>query len=132
MQAEMPFYEGAEDALKAAVQALGGTKTVGPLLWPDKGVDNSSRYLHDCLNPSRSEKLDINQVIFILNLAKQAGAHSPFFWLANEIGYDAKPITKAEEVDRLTAVVEQASKTLSGAVAALERIQKGQSIKAVA
>ena len=42
MQVEMPFYESPEDALKAAVQALGGSKSVGPMLWPDKGVDASA------------------------------------------------------------------------------------------
>jgi hypothetical protein len=46
------------------------------------------------------------------------------------LGYDARPITPAEEVDRLTAVVESASKTLAGAVAALERIQKTSHIRA--
>lgn len=124
MQSELPFFESPEDALRSAVQALGGAKRVGALLWPDKGIDNAGRLLLDCLNSSRAEKLEITQVMRVLSLAKDAGCHGPFAWLAGEIGYEARPITKAEEVDRLTSVVEQSSKTLAAAVAALERMQR--------
>jgi hypothetical protein len=123
MQAEMPFYEGPEDALKDAVRGLGGSKVVGPMLWPDKGIEASSRLLHDCLNPSRSEKLDISQIMLVLGKAKEIGIHSPFNFIAGEIGYEAKPITRAEEVDRLTSVIEQASKNLANALATLERVK---------
>lgn len=131
MQTELPFFDSPEDALKAAVQALGGAKAVGHQLWPDKGVDASARLLLDCLNPSRSEKLELSQIMRILALAHQQGYHTAAFWFTNQIGYDARPITPAEEVDRLTAVVETASKTLAGAVAALERIQKTGNVRAV-
>lgn len=125
MQSELPFYEGPEDALRAAVQALGGAKRVGTMLWPDKGVDAASRLLLDCINPSRAEKLEATQIIRVFALAKEAGCHGPFAWFAGEVGYDVKPITKAEEVDRLTTVVEQSTKTLAAALTALERIQTG-------
>ncbi len=124
MQTELPFYEGPEDALRAAVQALGGAKKVGPMLWPDKSVDAASRLLLDCINTSRSEKLEFTQIIRIFSLAKEAGCHGPFAWVAGEIGYEAKPVTKAEEVDRLVSVIEQASKTQAAALAALERMQR--------
>lgn len=131
MQAEMPFYEGPEDALRAAVQALGGAKQIGTQLWPDKTPDAAGRLVQDCLNPSRAEKFDVTQVMFVLRKAKEAGVHGPFMWFAGEVGYDARPVTKAEEADRLTTVVEQASKTLAAAVAQLERIQRSQQIKVV-
>lgn len=124
MQAEMPFYEEAKDALKAAIQALGGTKVVGPMMWPDKDPMKAAALLSDCINPNRSEKLEITQIMLIFSMAKEAGVHGPFLWFSNEIGYEARPITKAEEIDHLTQVVEQSSKTLAAAVAALERIQK--------
>jgi hypothetical protein len=131
MQTELPFFDSPEDALKAAVQALGGAKTVGQQLWPDKTVDTAARLLLDCLNPSRAEKLELSQIMRILTLAHQEGYHTAAFWFTNQIGYDSRPITPAEEVDRLTAVVETASKTLAGAVAALERIQRTGNVRAV-
>lgn len=127
MQADLPFYESPEDALRAAVQALGGAKKVGAMLWPDKTIDNAGRLLLDCLNASRAEKLELTQVMRVLTLAKDAGFHSPFAWLAGEIGYDTKPVTRAEEVDRLALVIEQSSRTFAAAVASLERIQRVRS-----
>ncbi len=123
MQSEMPFFDSPEDALKAVIQQLGGIKKVGPKLFPDKTVDAAARYLLDCVNSDRSEKLALSQIMMLLRLAHEAGFHTAFAWLSGEIGYDIKPITRAEEVDRLTSVVEQSSKTLSAAVAALERIK---------
>lgn len=127
MQADLPFYEGPEDALLAAVEALGGAKQVGALLWPDKSPDGARTRLLDCLNPNRPERLDLSESMFILKRAKDGGHHSPFSWIAGEIGYDAKPIARAEEVDRLTSVVEQSSKTLAAALATLERLQRVRS-----
>lgn len=125
MQTDLPFYESPEDALRAAVQALGGAKKVGSMLWADKTVDNAARQLMDCMNAGRHENLELTQVMMILALAKEAGCHSPFAWMAGQIGYDVNPITKAEEVDRLTTVVEQSTKTLAAALQQLERIQSG-------
>jgi len=131
MQGEMPFFESPEQALEACVQHVGGAKAVGVMLWPDKTVDNARTYLLACLNADRPEKLSMSQMIMVFRLAKQAGYHAGFEFFAHECEYDARPITKAEEVDRLTSVVEQSSKTLSAALATLERIQRTQ-IKAVA
>jgi hypothetical protein len=128
MQAEMPFFEGPEDALRSAVQLLGGAKKVGAMIWPDKGIDAASRLLQDCLNPSRAEKLDVTQVMFIFSQAKASGHHAPFAWFCGEVGYDARPITKAEEADRLTTVIEQSSKTLASAMATLERLQRARAV----
>lgn len=124
MQADLPFYECAEDALKAAVDAMGGAKQVGALLWPDKTPDAARTRLLDCLNTHRPERLDLSESMFILKRAKEAGHHAPFAWLAAEVGYDAKPVAKAEEIDRLTTVIEQSSKTMAAALATLERLQR--------
>jgi len=122
MQAVMPFFESAEDALKTAITALGGTKQVGPLLWPDKSVEAAGRLLNDCLNPSRAEKLEITQVMFVLRQAKEAGCHEPFKWLAFEVGYEAKPVVHAEQVDKLTSVIEQSTMALTRALNQLEKL----------
>jgi len=131
MQVEMPFYECAEDALKGCIQALGGAKVVGAQLFPDKSIEAAREYLLASLNPNRNEKLSYTQMMWVFSKAKEAGFHGGFQWFASEIGYDIKPITRAEEVDRLTSVIEQASKTLSTAVAALERVQNRVEMRSV-
>ncbi len=122
MQAELPVFESIEDALKSAVYALGGTKKVGAMLWPDKGIDASYRLLNDCLNPLRAEKLDLSQVMYLLRSARDAGCYAPFQWVAAECGFDARPVTRAEEKDRATAALEAATKQLQAALASVERI----------
>lgn len=124
MQTEMPFFESPEDALRSAVMHLGGAKQVAGDLWPTKTPDQAARLLLDCLNESRPEKLELDQILVIFRRAREKGHHAPFAWFAGEAGYEAKPVTKAEEVDRLTTVVEQSSRTLAAAVAALERMQR--------
>ena len=128
MQSELPFYESPEQALTAAVQHLGGTKQVGALLWPDKTPDSARTRLLDCLNPSRAERLDLTEAMFILRKAKEAGFHAPFAWIAGDVGYEARAITKADEIDRVTNVVEATSKTLAAAVAALERLHRARAV----
>lgn len=125
MQIEMPFFECPEDALKSAVQALGGAKIVGPMIWPDKSVDAAARLLLDCLNTSRAEKLDVSQVILVFTRARAAGHHVPFMWFAQEVGYEAKPVTKEEEVDRLTFVIENSTKQLEAALSHLAKLRAG-------
>lgn len=124
MQVEMPFFDCPEDALRSAVQALGGAKQVGARLWPDKSPDNAGRLLLDCLNASRPEKLDLSQIIRVLSWAKESGTHAPMQWIASEIGYEARAVTKTEEMDRVTAVIESAAKTLAGGLATIERLQR--------
>lgn len=132
MQAEMPFYESPEAALKACVEALGGAKKVGCKLFPDKAVDNARDYLLACLNDGRAEKLGYSQILFIFREAKQAGFHGGWDYWSREAEYESRPITKAEEIDRVVTVVEQSTKTLASALQQLERIRaQGTTLKAV-
>lgn len=121
-QAEMPFFEGPEDAVRNAVQLLGGAKAVGARLWPDKSPDMAGRLLLDCLNGSRPEKLGLGQLLLVMRWAHEAGHHEPMQWLAAEAGYEARPVTRAEERDRLAQVVEQSTRALSAAIAQLQRL----------
>lgn len=131
MQTELPFYDTPEKALDACIQALGGSKRVGAKLFPEKSIESATTYLSNCVDSNRNEKLSLSHVMMLFKMAKDEGIHSPFIWFAGEAGYEAKPITRAEEVDRLTSVIEQASKTLSTAVAALERVQTRVEMRSV-
>ena len=124
MQADLPFYESPEEALRAAVQTLGGTKRVGAALWPDLSPENAGRRMNDCLSAARAERLTISQVMRVLTLAKEAGCHGPMQWICGEVGYEAKPVARAEELDRVAQVVEQSTKTLAAALVTLERLQR--------
>lgn len=124
MQAEMPFFETPEDALKACVQALGGAKVVGSRLFPDKAMENARDYLLACLNPDRPEKLGYSQVIWIFRASKEKGYHGGFDWWSAQCEYEARPVSTAEQADKIGSIIDQATKTLAWAIPKLEQIQK--------
>jgi hypothetical protein len=128
MQTEMPFFEGPEDALREAVRAIGGPKKVGPMLWPDKTPDAAARLLQDCLNAGRSEKLELSQVLFILRAARDAGFHAAFQFIGADVGYEVRPVTREEEVDRVTSIIETTSAQLATAIATLQRLQSARRV----
>ena len=117
MQAEMPIFDSPEDAVRGCAQALGGAKKVGPILWPDKPIEQATGLLLDCLNSDRPQKLSLSQTLFIFRLAKQVGFHAGFQWFALEAEYEVRPITPEEEKDRLaTAITEAALKLQAGSL----------------
>lgn len=124
MQGDLPIFDSAEDALRYAVQHLGGAKQIGPMLWPDKPADQAARQLLDCLNPDRPEKLAISQMMMILRKARDAGYHAAMQWMASELGYDVHPITQQEEVDRIATVLSEASRVMADGILKLERLQR--------
>lgn len=128
MQAAFPFFDAPEDALRAAVQAMGGAKQVGARIWPDKTPDAAGRLLLDCLNSARAEKLEIGQIMMILRESAALGHHEAMQWIAGQIGYETRHVPPAEEIDRLTSVIEQSSHTLAAALATLERLQRVRSV----
>lgn len=123
-QGEMPFFDSPEDALRAAVQLLGGAKQVGAKLWGELSPESAGRKLLDCLNTGRPERLTLGQSMRVLQWARDAGHHAPMLWICAEVGYEAKPLVRAEELDRLADVLEQSCKTMAATMATIERLQR--------
>ncbi len=121
--AEMPFYDCLEDALKSLVQRLGGAKAVGAALFPEKSPDSAARALLDCLNPERAEKLSAGQILLVLRMGHEAGIHDAKRYIDAETGYETVPVTRAEQEDRLVSVIDSASKTMRDAMQALARLK---------
>jgi hypothetical protein len=118
------FIESVYDALTSAVKVAGGPKHVGSLLFPGKPVDDARSMLLNALDPSRREKLDPEQVIYILRLARDAGYHDAKHWLDLELGYAATPPVDAnDQAAELARVIAGAGEQLRRATDALERLQ---------
>jgi len=84
------FYEDIFDALRTVVRALGGTKTVGAMLRPEKPVIEAQAWLSNCLDKNRPEKLDPEQFLMILRKGRETECHAAMHFLCSEAGY-AKP-----------------------------------------
>lgn len=118
------FVESVYDALRAIVNHIGGPKTVGAVLWPAKSVDDGRKLLLDCLNPDRNEKLDPDQVVMLLRLAREAGFHVAKHWLDAETGYlPSTPADPQEEQARLVSVIESAGVTMQRALETLDKMR---------
>jgi hypothetical protein len=116
------FYDDANDALRTVIQAMGGTKVVGCKLWPDKAPDAAARHLADCLNHAKAEKLSPDQLLLILRMGHGIGCHAGMQYLAQEAGYDVRPITPETERDRLADAVLEATRALKRATEIAERM----------
>lgn len=100
-QGTLAIYEDELEALRDAVRALGGTKTVGHDLRSDLAPDQAGHWLKDCLNADRREKLSLSQTMLVLRKARDAGYHGPMQYISGEIGYAVQPIEPADEAAEL-------------------------------
>lgn len=91
------FVETINEALREVIKQLGGAKKVGQKMRPEKTVDEAARWLLDCVNPDRRERLDPDQVLWLLQQAHAQGCHVAMRFIAAECGYEAKPLDPQDE-----------------------------------
>ncbi len=117
------FHESMNDALREVVQALGGNKAVGMKMRPEKGADVAGRWVSDCLNASRDERFDPDQVLWLLRAGREIGCHAAANYLMRESGYaDPTPIEPEDERARLQREFIAAAHAVSGIGERLSRL----------
>lgn len=123
MSAQIPlFVEDYNEAIRATVNALGGFKKVGSELKPDKPVDEAGRWLNDCCNPDKREKLAPAELAFIRRKARTEGVHILAAYEAREAGYaDPQPIEPEDERAALEREFVLASKAMTNLFARMDR-----------
>ena len=93
------LHEDWRDALRHLVKALGGMDAVGVDLWPGKTRHAAGAWLSDCLNPDRPAKLDLEDLLHLLKLARDRGVHLGVHFLCDELGYQRPaPVEPADAV----------------------------------
>lgn len=119
-------------ALVACVSAAGGSKRVGPMLWPEKsGEGAAQRHLINCLKDDRAERLTPDQVLFVMGLGRAAGCHVAMEYIANALGY--APPVPIEPKDELAELQRQAAATvesMANLVQRMEALQAGNRLYA--
>lgn len=78
----------------------GGSKVIGPIVFPKKG-DKAASWLDDCLNPDRSAKLDPEEFLHMLRLARERGFHGVMSYIGDNADYDVKPREPKDELASL-------------------------------
>lgn len=115
------------DALVECIKALGGSKHVGPLLWPEKTPEAAQRLLLDCMNDDRPARLTPEQVVFVLRLARERGVHVGMQFLCSELGYaDPVPVDPRDEAAELQRQYIEAARDMARIAERIERLSGAQ------
>lgn len=108
------FYEDVNEALKEVVNTLGGAKKVGPMLWPEKTVEQAHGLLLACFNAERRERLTPEQVVFLLKRGRDADCHVAMRYIAEECGYNMPlPVNPVERQAQLLEEFNRSVETLA-------------------
>ena len=125
MNQQKLWHEDIYEALGTDVQALGGNKVVGAKLWPEKSPDKAGEHLSNCLNRTRNEKLNPEQVIFIITEARKITSLASMTFISKTSNFkDPEPIEPESENARLQREFIQAAKVVEGIAKQIEYIQQ--------
>lgn len=124
------WHDTLEDAVRAAVDAVGGPKRVASQLWPAKSLADARRYLLHCLDESRAEKLSLGEVEMIGTWARACGCHVLMAYLAKTWGYSApQPVEPEDERAQLQRAYIQAVEQLTALAGRIEEVSKPRAVK---
>ena len=124
-QIEQLFYEDIYDAMRAAVQYLGGAKAVGPKLWPNKSDKQAWKDILDCLNRNNERKFDPEEVMAVFRFARDAGFHAGFHYVCDQIGYHKPgPVTAQEQAESIMERAAELARESRAVATQLERLHQ--------
>lgn len=112
------FVEDLNEAIRAAVNALGGPKVVGSVLKPERSPVDAGKWLSDCLNTEKRDRLDPHQLAYIRRAARAKGVHVLAAFEAQDAGYAPPQPINPEDEDA------QLRREFIAAVSALEELQQ--------
>lgn len=113
----MPFYESAEAATKAAIQASGlAPKAVAHALWKGKTQEAAATRLMNCLNDARDEKLTADEHIAI---AQIVGHYHYLYYNCAQLSHErprfiSPEAVAAEKQERFIALAKEMKALLGG------------------
>lgn len=117
------FVEDVYDALKAGVQFMGGAKLVASQLWPHKPIEQARKDLLDCLNRDNGRKFDVEEILGLLRMFRQAGYHGAKHWIDEDIGYEpSDPKDPEIERDRLAEALDRTTASFNEMSRAAKRL----------
>ncbi len=89
------------EAMRILIMRLGGPKKMGKKLWPEKPMEAAAILLNNCLNRERPEKLDLDQIDFLIGEGRKVGCHIVMQCFAVRHAYRVTAIELEDERIRL-------------------------------
>lgn len=115
-------YDSLNDALKAAIMALGGFKTVAGRMRPE--LDSSEDWLRHCLKGDRRERLTPEQAHWIMREARAIGFHGAMQYWSMAAGYEARPVDADKQKQALQETIAAGLERLNAQMAQLKQLQE--------
>ena len=113
------------DALAALVNVLGGAKTVGTTLWPEKAVATATSRADACTNPNKKEKFAPEELVRLFLGARGKNFHDSKNLFDYLVGYHpSAPISLQEEKEDLMRDIRRVQDELSADYKHLARIEQ--------
>lgn len=123
-QIQLPLNTGPEEALEAAVWALGGWQRAAAEVWPAGDPITGGRKLRNALDPERREQLSPAEIEQLVVAAARAGCLDYLARLAERCGCrPPEPVPPEEVRDRAMDAVMTAAITLREALDELRRFE---------
>lgn len=123
------WFDDIYAALRGFVSFSGGSKTIGPLVFPKKG-EKAASWLDDCLNPDRSAKLDPEELMHMLRLARERGFHELMRYIGDTADYDISPREPKDELASLYGSYVEAAKEIRRLSEKIERAEQRSRLQA--
>lgn len=101
MKQDELFHETIYDALSALINALGGPKKIGSLLWPAKPLKEAQRRVLHCLDPEREEKFSPEEVLFLMIEGQKANCHIMALFIGQQCFYEFTVVSPADRSQQL-------------------------------
>lgn len=121
------FYDDIWAALRGLVSFCGGSKVVAKEIWPSKN-EKGGQWLDDCLNPDRAAKLDPEELMVLLRIARKRNFHGVMRFIGDDVGYEVKPKNPEDEK---TALQRSFVKAVNDVQRLADQLEKFGGIRAV-
>ena len=122
MKQNQLFIDSLSDAITDLVNQCGGVKKMGSLLWPEKTVRDAGSQLLNCLNPDHAQKLSLEQIDFLFDVARKETVHVVPQYIGNRYGYKVLPVEPEDEKAELQRKFIKAQESMSAITSRLEQL----------
>jgi hypothetical protein len=128
MQQQSLIRETILEALRDDIDAAGGPKVVGLLLWPEKECPiKAGNHLRNCLSEDRAERLTPEQVMLVIKKAREHGSACTIAFMCDHASLTRPtPIEPEDQRAQLKRQVIQAASDIKHLVERLERLEGGK------
>lgn len=124
MNQQALWHETPEEALRALIDALGGPKVVGGMLFPEKTLDDARRLVLKWCDPDRIEKPGLDHLLLLLRKGRDTGCHVFAAFLCTQSGYDEpRPVDPADETAELQRAFIRSVQEQKALLERLSRVQ---------